>query len=385
VSYISLPSKIAILNSLTYDDLLILPNFTNFNREEVVLESFLSQNYKLKLPVISSPMDTVTESKMAICMAKNGGLGVIHRNLSIEDQALEVAKVKILKTENSEDNFELESVDQKNRLLVGAAVGVGEEFSRRIEALAKEEVDVLVIDTAHGHTQIILDSIKEIKQKFPNILIMAGNVATGIAAQDLIVAGADILRVGIGPGSICTTRIVTGVGVPQATALDEVVKVAKKHNKKVVADGGVKQIGDIAKALALGADFVMLGSLLAGFDQSPGDILEIKNKGKFKSYRGMGSEKAMRKGAASRYGQRFDAKKLVAEGVEGLVDYKGDLVDFLYQIKGGLTSSFYYSASKNLSEFYQKTKLVKINTAAIKESHPHSIKLINSGESYFAN
>lgn len=378
MSYFDLSQKITIPKSLTYDDLLILPNFTNISRDEVVLESSISSDLKLKLPIISSPMDTVTMSELAISIAQNGGLGIIHRNLEIDLQVLEVQKVKQTKVEDQD----LAAMDSKNRLLVGAAVGVGFEFSSRVESLIKAEVDILVIDTAHGHAQNIIDGIKEIKQKFPQVLVMAGNIATKESAEALIQAGADLLRVGIGPGSICTTRIVTGIGVPQLTALDQVVSVAKKYGTKVVADGGIKQIGDMAKALALGADFVMLGSLLAGFNESPGDIVEVQNQGKFKQYRGMGSEKAMRKGAANRYGQNFDAKKLVPEGVEGLVPYKGELVDFLYQIKGGLTSSFYYTGSKNLQEFYEKTRLVKIDAASIKESHPHSIKLVNTGESY---
>jgi IMP dehydrogenase len=365
--------KIEIKQSYTFDDVLLLPGYTDFTRDEVDLGQQITKNIYLKLPILSSPMDTVTMSETAIVMAKAGGLGIIHRNLEISEQVEEIKKVKNQKL--SKEELNKAAVEENNRLLVGAAIGPSVDLEERLKALVKAGLDIVLIDSAHGHKKEIIDLIKSIKQKYPTLPIIAGNIATRQAARDLIQAGADVLRVGMGPGSICTTRIVTGMGVPQLTAVAEVASVAKENGVKVIADGGIKQIGDIPKAIGFGADLVMLGSMLAGFNQSPGEIIKIENQ-KYKSYRGMGSINAMKKGAASRYGQSFDAKKLIAEGVEGLVRLKGDLADFLYQIEGGLRSSFYDCGFKNITEFYEKSRFVKISINGLKESHPHTIDSI---------
>jgi IMP dehydrogenase len=375
MSYIS--NKIQITDSYTFDDVLLLPSYADFDRSDISLETILHPKLKLKLPILSSPMDTVTESKMAIVLAKNGGLGIIHRNLTIQEQVAQIVEVK-----NTEiQNLELAAVDENQKLLVGAAVGPSVDFEERITALINSGVDLLVIDSAHGHCKIIIDLVKKIKELFPDQVVTAGNITTSEAARDLIQAGADILRVGMGPGSICTTRIVSGMGVPQLTAVEMVSEVAKKYGVAVIADGGIKQIGDIPKAIGFGANCVMLGSMLAGFWESPGELLDLEN-GQFKIYRGMGSVAAMRQGAASRYGQHFDAKKLVAEGVEGLVGYKGDVENFLYQLVGGLKSSLYYTGNRNLVDFMKKSKFIKISNSGLRESHPHTIKVQNGGESY---
>ena len=378
--YIPIAEKIALPQSYTFDDLLLLPGYTDFTRDEVDFTQKITDKITLKLPILSSPMDTVTMAKTAILVAKAGGLGIIHRNLEILEQVTEVQKVKAVKL--TQDEIKKSAVDTQNRLLVGAAIGPSVDLEERLKALVDADLDIVLIDSAHGHKQEIIDLIKQIKQEYPNLPIIAGNIATAKAAKDLIQAGADVLRVGMGPGSICTTRIVTGMGVPQLTAVAEVASQAKPAGVKVIADGGIKQIGEIPKAIGFGADLVMLGSMLAGFNESPGEIIEIENQ-KYKSYRGMGSINAMKKGAASRYGQSFDAKKLIAEGVEGLVKIKGSLADFLYQLEGGLRSSFYDCGLKNIDEFYEKARFVKISPSGLKESHPHTISAItDKGGSY---
>jgi IMP dehydrogenase len=328
-------------------------------------------------------MDTVTNQEVAICMAQNGGIGIIHRSMSIDDQSQIVQNIKSTKGQNIGS-----TIDSNANLCVGAAVGAGEDFESRVAALVAAGVDLFVIDTAQGHVKFIIDCIRFIKNLNLNIPIMAGNITTFEAGIDLLEAGADILRVGMGPGSICTTRIVTGVGVPQLTAIEQVKNAILEfeqttgQRKTLIADGGIKQIGDIAKAIAFGADAVMLGSLLAGFDQSPGQIIENNGK-KFKIYRGMGSASAMSEGSAARYGQAGIAKdKLVSEGVEGLVKYKGDLENFLFQIIGGLKSSFYYVGSKNINDFQTNSRFVQISPASFAESMPHNITLTDGGSSF---
>jgi IMP dehydrogenase len=376
MSYISLQEKIQFSDSFTFDDVLLLPNYTDFTRDDVDLSVQLHPKIKLHLPVISSPMDTVTMSVMAINLAKNGGLGIIHRNLSIEEQALEVERVKSEKGHKG-----VSAIDKKGRLLVGAAVGIGSDLADRAKALIDVDVDLLLVDSAHGHSKAIIEAVKFLKKTYPELPIMAGNITTFEGSEDLIAAGADILRVGMGPGSICTTRIVTGMGVPQLTAVNEVARSCKARKVTLVADGGIKQIGDISKAIAFGADSVMLGSMLAGFDQSPGDTIEIDGNS-YKTYRGMGSVAAMKAGSSARYGQGPDPKKMVAEGVEGLVKYKGSVEDFLNQISGGIKSSLFYCGGKTISEFYAKTRFIRISGAGLKESHPHDIHLVDGGRSY---
>ncbi len=370
------------VEGLTFDDVLLLPGFADFYRDTVTTEVFLHPTIKLNLPVLSSPMDTVTESTMAITMASNGGLGVIHRSMTIADQVKNLTEVKSFVSENPD-----RAVDSQGRLLCATAVGASPDFEDRIKALIEAETDLFVLDTAQGFAQYIIDYIKTIKS-MTAIPVMAGNIVTYDGAMALMEAGADILRVGMGPGSICTTRIVTGVGVPQLTAISEVKRAVMDFEIKtgraikVIADGGIKQIGDIAKAIAFGADAVMLGSLLAGFDQCPGELITLEGKS-YKFYRGMGSIGAMQKGGAARYGQTGNsAKKLVAEGVEGIVGYKGDVEDFLFQINGGLKSACYNIGGKNLTEFQDKVKYVEITSASFRESMPHSINIVSGGNSF---
>ncbi|MCX7955815.1 MAG: IMP dehydrogenase [Patescibacteria group bacterium] len=367
-----------IKEGLTFDDILLLPGYTDFKRSEVDLKTILHPKIVLKVPIISSPMDKVTEAKMAKEMAKNGGLGIIHRNLSVLSQFKMVDSVK------KEKNFDKDkaSLDDKKRLLVGAAVGVGEDFFQRVKALSEADVDILVIDSGHGYSSFIKEAVLYIKKNYPKIVIMAGNVATLEGAYFLTKIGVDILRVGMGPGSICTTRIVTGMGVPQLTAIAEAV-FGSKNKASIVADGGIKQFGDIAKALAFGAKAVMLGSLLAGCDESPGEIVEI-NSQKYKKYRGMGSISAMKKGGAERYGQKKETseKKLIAEGVEGLVKYRGKVSEYLFQLAGSLKSSFYYIGARNINDFFKKAHFIKITPSSLIESHPHSLKITDSGMNY---
>lgn len=363
----SSPSKIA-LDGLTFDDVLLLPGHVAFRRSEADLSVKIGR-LSLSLPVLSSPMDTVTEERMAIAVAKAGGLGIIHRSLSVQDQ---VAKVKAVKKEGC---------------IVGAAVGAGADLEERIEALLKTGVDAIVVDSGHGHSQFILDAIKLCKKKSKTVTVIGGNIATAEGAKAVIAAGADAVRIGVGPGSICTTRVVTGVGVPQLTAILEAVKGAKGKKVALIADGGIKQMGDMAKALAAGAHAVMLGGMLAGHDEAPGETITLEGQ-TFKKYRGMGSIGAMKKGGAERYGQSRDteAKKLIAEGVEGLVPSKGGVADFLYQAKGALQSSFYYVGAKTLADFHRKSRFSRITPAGLKESHPHTLtKITDVGGAYMVN
>ena len=354
-----------IMGGITFDDALLLPGYTDFKRQEVTIATTLHPTITLKLPVISSPMDTVTEGAMAEALAKAGGLGIIHRNLSVGDQASMVDQVK------------------KKNLLIGAAVGAGSDLEERVKALVAAKADVIVVDSGHGYTKFVVDAVKFIKTNYPKQVVMAGNVATADGAKALIDAGSDIIRVGMGPGSICTTRIITGMGVPQLTAISEVGKATRGTKVTIVADGGIKQIGDMAKALGMGAHAVMLGSLLAGFDESPGEKVEKDGKA-YKRYRGMGSVGAMKEGSAERYGQSKDADKrtLIAEGVEGLVPYKGDVSAYLEQVTGSLRSSFYYIGAKTMDEFHKKARFIRITPASMRESHPHSILVSDAGGNY---
>lgn len=368
-----------VMEGITFDDVLLLPRFSDFKRSDVDLTTNLHKKIVLKIPVISSPMDTVTESDMAIALAQNGGIGVVHRNIKIDVQAEMIRKVK------STEVVDLDQAahDVQGRLLAAAAVGAGSDLEERVQALVDAEVDMICVDSGHGHSQYIIEAIKLIKEKYPQIVVMAGNVATYDGAKALIDSGVDILRVGVGPGSICTTRIISGMGVPQLSAVGEAARAAEGTDVTVVADGGIKQIGDMAKALGFGAHAVMLGSLLAGHNEAPGDVIKIGEK-QFKSYRGMGSLGAMVKGGAERYGQNPNElkEKLVAEGVEGLVDFKGQVGTYLYQVTGSLKSSFYYIGSKNLSEFHNNAKFVKITPAGMRESDAHSITITDIGGNY---
>lgn len=475
---------------LTFDDVLLIPAKSEVLPRDVSLKVQLAPNLNLNIPLISAGMDTVTEAEMAIAIARQGGLGIIHKNMSIEQQAEQVDKVKRSESGVISDPFfltpehqvfdaehlmgkyrisgvpivnnndeqklvgiltnrdlrfiedfsirisdvmtkenlvtapvgttleEAEKILQKykieklplineegvlkglitikdiekviefpnsakdahGRLLVGAAVGVTNDAIKRVEVLVKSHVDVIVIDTAHGHSKGVLDGIKEIRNAYPNLTIIAGNVATAEGTKALIDAGADIVKVGIGPGSICTTRVVAGVGVPQITAIYDCATEARKHGKAIIADGGIKYSGDIVKALAAGGHAVMLGSLLAGVSESPGET-EIFQGRRFKVYRGMGSVAAMEKGSKDRYFQE-DNKKFVPEGIEGRLPYKGPLSDTIYQLIGGIRSGMGYCGTKDLLELRENAQFVKMTGAGLRESHPHDVQITKEAPNY---
>lgn len=476
---------------LTFDDVLLVPGPSNVLPNEVDTKTRLTKKIKLNIPLLSAGMDTVTESKMAIAMARQGGIGIIHKNMSIEEQAKQVDVVKrsehgvitdpfYLNPDNIlqdaldimanyrisgvpivdedmhlkgiltnrdvrfEDNpnviigdimtseglvvgyegitmeeaiklMESKKVeklpivnndnilkglitikdieksrqypnsarDSENRLLVGAAVGITNDMMERVAALVKAKVDVITVDTAHGHSRNVIKAIKQIKSKYPDLQVIAGNVATAEATRDLIEAGADCIKVGIGPGSICTTRVVTGIGVPQITAIIDCVEEANKHDIPIIADGGIKYSGDITKALACGASTVMAGSLFAGTEESPGDTILYEGK-QYKEYRGMGSLAAMKAGSGDRYFQS-NTKKYVPEGVEGRVAYKGPVGEVIYQLMGGLKSGMGYVGSANLEELYEKSKFIKISSASLIENHPHNITITRESPNYSKN
>ena len=346
-----------IKEALTFDDVTLAPRYSEVLPSDVDTKIVLSKNLTLKIPILSSAMDTVTESKMAIAIAKAGGIGVIHRNLDIKKQIYEINKVK------------------KKNLIVGAAVGAGPKEIKRAEAILKEKVDLIVVDTAHAHTKKVAEIIKKIKKKkSKDTTLCAGNIATAEAAKFLIKLGVDIIKVGIGPGSICTTRLVAGIGVPQLSAILEVKKGTKNKKVSIISDGGIKFSGDIAKALVAGADAVMIGSLFAGTKETPGKLIK-KNGQLYKNFRGMGSVGAMNKGSAERYFQKIqhDTSKYVPEGVEGLVKYKGDLKKIIYKLIGGLKSSMGYLGSKKIINLRNKPKFLKITKAGFYESMVHNI------------
>lgn len=480
-------SKI-IKESLTFDDVLLIPQYSQVVPADVSTVAKLSRDIVLNIPLLSASMDTVTESRMAIALSREGGIGIIHKNMSIERQALEVDKVKrsehgvitdpfylspdhkvgdadelmgryrisgvpivnekmvlvgiitnrdmrfeldmdkpikevmtkenlitahegisldeaeqILKTHKIEKLplvdekgvlkglitikdiekrilYPNSSKDTKGRLLCGAAVGITNNMLERATALVTSGVDLLSIDTAHGHSQGVLDAVKKLKSTFPDVTIMAGNIATAKACEALIKAGADIVKVGIGPGSICTTRVVAGIGVPQITAIIDCAEVGKKHGVPIIADGGIKFSGDITKAIAAGASAVMLGSLLAGTEESPGETTILKGRS-FKSYRGMGSSAAMSCGSNDRYFQDGKAK-FVPEGVEGMVPYRGLTKDITYQLIGGLRAGMGYCGTRTLEELRENSEFVKITGAGLIESHPHDILITKEENNY---
>lgn len=479
-----------IKKGYTFDDLLLIPAKSEVLPATVDISTHLTSSIKLNIPILSAAMDTVTESCLAISMAREGGIGIIHKNLSIEEQANEVNDVKRSETgvitspitlkptdsiarayelaeqygiggfpvvsnrklvgilTNRDIRFEKDptkkvkdlmtpkerlitaqfdieienakkllhqnrieklllindkdelagmitvkdilkkisypnaATDKQGRLLVGAGIGVAGDFLERAQELVKSGVDVLVIDTAHGHHVNILNAIKTIKKNL-SIDIIAGNIATGNAAKTLIDAGVNAIKVGIGPGSICTTRVIAGVGVPQISAIMDCYEVASKANIPVIADGGIKYSGDIVKAIAAGANAVMLGSLLAGTDESPGEYI-IYNGRRFKSYRGMGSITSMKKGSKDRYFQdnAVDSNKLVAEGIEGMVPYKGPIKDFIYQLIGGLRSGMGYCGAATINDLITKSEFVEITSAGLKESHPHDVTITKEAPNY---
>lgn len=391
--------------ALTFDDVLLLPGITTFTREKIDLSTFVTQKIKIKIPLISSPMDTVTESEMAIVLGELGGIGIIHRNLTAAGQADEVEKVK------------------KRNVLVGAAIGASKGSEERLEALVKAGVDVIIVDSAHGCTANVLETITFIKRRFKNLQVIGGNVATYEGAKHLIKAGVDGLRVGMGPGAICTTRIISGMGVPQITAIQETTRAAKKFKVPVIADGGIRYSGDMVKALAAGASTVMMGSFFASSREAPGKTVRLTrenvpsrflsifgknkqltaptgNKGtdklkrigqeeiyEFKEYRGMGSEGAMEKGAKIKsedefHGKSYKDRVLVAEGVEGFVPIRGSVIDIVDQAVGGIKSGMFYLGTKNIPELWKKAQFIQITRASLQESHPHDILVTNAGKNY---
>ncbi len=374
-----------INHGITFDDVLLVPDYSGFKRSEINLETKLTIKIKLKIPFVSSPMDTVTEHKLAIALAKLGGIGIIHRNLSIADQVSEVEKVI------------------KHKLLVGAAVGASSGFKERVKTLAITGVTLLVVDSAHGYSKGVIEATKFIKNKYPKIQVVSGNVATYEGALALMKAGADGIRVGMGPGAICTTRIISGMGVPQITALLETSRAVKNTSVPLIADGGIKYSGDMVKAFAAGAATVMMGSFFASAEESPGHIIELnaehvpsrfknilksdQKKYKFKMYRGMGSIGAMKKGAKIKsedeyHGKNYKDRILVAEGVEGYVPIKGTVKSLIEQAIGGIKSGMYYVGAKSIEELKKKGKFIQITQASLTESHPHSILVSNPGENY---
>lgn len=474
---------------LTFDDVLLIPKRSDVLPKDVDLSVELAKGLKLNIPLLSAGMDTVTESQMAIAMAREGGVGIIHKNLTIEEQAAHVDRVKRsehgvitdpfylgpdnlvteavalmakyrisgvpitkdgklvgiltnrdLKFETNynqpignimtwknlvtapvgttleeakeilgehrieklpivDADFNLKGLitikdiekaiqypnsakDAGGRLLAGAAVGIANNTMERVEELVRNKVDVIAVDTAHGHNAIVIETVKKIKKKFPCLPVIAGNVATAEATRDLIEAGADIIKVGMGPGSICTTRVIAGIGVPQITAVMDCAETADKYGKKVIADGGIKFSGDIVKAIGAGAAAVMIGSLFAGTMESPGDIEMFQGRS-FKVYRGMGSISAMAAGSKDRYFQGSeDARKLVPEGVEGRVPYRGSLADVVYQMVGGIRSGMGYCGKHNIEELRTTAEFVRISNASLIESHPHDITITKESPNY---
>ncbi|WP_336686573.1 IMP dehydrogenase [Chryseobacterium bernardetii] len=483
----SIHNKI-VETAITFDDVLLVPSYSEVLPNQVSLKSRLTDKITLNVPIVSAAMDTVTEGDLAIALARVGGLGFIHKNMTIAEQAAQVNRVKrsengmisdpvtlskdhtlgqakemmakfkisglpvvdadnvligiitnrdvkyqenldmkveeIMTKENlitSDKDTNLEKAkeillknrveklpivdkdnklvglitikdidnqleypnankDQNGRLIVGAGVGVGEDTLDRIEALVQAGVDIVAIDSAHGHSKGVLDKISEIRKAYPNLDIVGGNIVTAEAATDLIKAGANVLKVGVGPGSICTTRVVAGVGVPQLSAIYNVYEYAKSQNVAVIADGGIKLSGDIVKAIASGAGAVMLGSLLAGTDEAPGEEIIFQGR-KFKSYQGMGSLSAMKRGGKERYFQS-EAKKFVPEGIEGRVPHKGKLEDVIFQLTGGLRAGMGYCGAKDIEALQKDSKLVMITGSGLKESHPHDVIITQEAPNY---
>lgn len=354
-----------IREALTYDDVLLVPQYSEVLPADANLTTILG-HLTLELPFISAPMDTVTEAAMAIAMAQAGALGVIHKNMSATQQAAEVRKVS------------------KKNLPVGGAVSVGDEQFERAKKLVAAGAQLLVVDSAHGHSKGVLDQVKRLKKEFKKkITIVGGNVATAEGARALIKAGADVVKVGVGPGSICTTRIVAGIGVPQLTAVMDAVEEVRKSNVAVIADGGIKYSGDIVKALAAGAAAIMAGGLFSGTDEAPGNVVTVNGK-KMKMYRGMGSLDAMEMGSKDRYGQKDtkSKKKLVPEGVVGYTPYKGTATDILYQLAGGVRSGMGYNGAKDIATLQKNAQFVRITNAGLQESHPHTVEAIKDNPNY---
>ena len=353
--------RIAARKGITFDDVLLVPSYSEVLPKDVSLKARFSRHIELDIPFASAAMDTVTETEMAVAMAREGGIGVIHKNMGIEAQAAMVRLVKL------------------DGLRVAAGAGITTDVLERVSKLVESGVDAIVLDSAHGHSKGVIDALKRVKAAFPNLDVVVGNIATAAAARDLIAAGADGLKVGIGPGSICTTRIVAGVGVPQLTAIMDVVESAEGSGVPVIADGGIRYSGDVVKALAAGADCVMCGSMFAGTDETPGAV-ELVNGVKMKGYRGMGSLDAMQAGSADRYFQKGGGK-LVPEGVVARVPCKGPVADVLFQLKGGLRSGMGYVGAADLTAL-KKAEFIQITPATVAENHPHDVTIAKTSPNY---
>jgi IMP dehydrogenase len=369
--------------ALTFDDVLLRPGYSGFDRKDIKLTTKLTRNITLESPLVAAPMDTVAEGELCIALARLGGIGIVHRNLKIDDQAAEAKKVK--------------DAGQ----LVGAAVGSNAGYEERVQKLVEAGVDVIVVDSAHGYSKKVIAATRFIKENF-DVEVIAGNVATAEGAQALIDAGADGLRVGMGPGAICTTRIISGMGVPQLTALFETAAVGRKHGVPVIADGGIARSGDIMKALAAGASTIMMGRLLAATEESPGRVVKLKPEHvpsrfqnildgsaeyTFKEYRGMGSIAAMKEGLKISsedefHGKDYQGDVLVAEGVEGLVPCSGTVKQFVDQMIGGVHSGMYYVGAKTIDELWENARFAQITQASLSESHPHDLFITNPGDNY---
>ena len=366
---------------LTFDDVLLIPRYSEITPDMVTLKTRLTRNLNINVPLMSAAMDTVTEHEMAIALAENGGVGVIHKNMSIEAQAAEIKMVK--DTVVSQEEYPNAILDKNGKLLVGASIGIKAEKLERAKALAEAGVDFFILDSAHGNSKNVVEALKELKKNFPTIDIVAGNVATYEGAKRLAENGADAIKVGMGPGSICTTRVISGMGVPQITAIMDCSKACKEHNIPLIADGGIRYSGDIVKAIVAGADSVMLGAIFGATSEAPGNTVIINGK-KYKQYRGMGSLAAMAQanGSSDRYFQD-PHKKLVAEGVEALVPCKGSASDIIFELLGGLRSGMGYEGAKDLETLQKEAKFLRITSASLKESHPHDVTLEKESSNYW--
>lgn len=368
-------AKILEKDALTFDDVLLVPQYSEITPDMADVSTKLTNTFKMNVPFLSAAMDTVSEHKLVTALALAGGLGVIHKNMSIADQAKEVEMVKNYEFDNEKNKRVL--IDKKGRLCVGAAIGVTADMMDRVHALMDAGVDVFVLDSAHGDSKNIINAIKNLRLEYPSMELIAGNVATYEGALDLMKAGASVVKVGMGPGSICTTRIIAGIGVPQLQAVMDCARASKEMNVPIIADGGIKYSGDVVKALAAGANTVMLGGLFATCEEAPGDIYESNGK-KYRTYRGMGSIEAMAKGSTDRYFQTGH-KKFVAEGVQGIVEVKTTVEELVFQLIGGLKAGMGYCGSKDIPTLQEKGTFIKITNNALLESHPHDIS-IDKGE-----
>lgn len=368
-------AKILEKDALTFDDVLLVPQYSEITPDMADVSTKLTNTFKMNVPFLSAAMDTVSEHKLVTALALAGGLGVIHKNMSIADQAKEVGMVKNYEFDNEKNKRAL--IDKKGRLCVGAAIGVTADMMDRVHALVDAGVDVFVLDSAHGDSKNIINAIKNLRLEYPSMELIAGNVATYEGALDLMKAGASAVKVGMGPGSICTTRIIAGIGVPQLQAVMDCARASKEMNVPIIADGGIKYSGDVVKALAAGANTVMLGGLFATCEEAPGDIYESNGK-KYRTYRGMGSIEAMAKGSTDRYFQ-IGHKKFVAEGVQGIVEVKTTVEELVFQLIGGLKAGMGYCGSKDIPTLQEKGTFIKITNNALLESHPHDIS-IDKGE-----